>query len=101
MPDESDAGGAAAPEHDALTSGAYRALRSEAEIQSWIMQETHKNAGCRGLDVQFVLVATRGAQAGAPTWELRGASGWSAWPPECRRAFLDAVARAQRRFDLQ
>jgi hypothetical protein len=101
MPQENDAERPPAPAPQRAVSDGYRALKSEDEIKTWIIGETRKATSCPDLDLQFVLVSSRHPDPEAPTWELRGASGWSTWPGTCRRAFLEAVSRAQQRFDLR
>jgi hypothetical protein len=82
------------------TSDAVRALKSEADICTWVILETQKIVECRALDLHFVIVRTAAAHPDAPSWEVRAVRGWTEWPQPCRRTFLDAVARAQARYDL-
>lgn len=77
-----------------------RELRPEQQICQWILAQTRKVVGCEALDLRFALVRRDRPADRAPSWELRGVSGWSAWPAACREAFATAVRDAQAKFDI-
>jgi len=79
---------------------ATRVLKTESDIAAWIINETRKHPASRVVELCFVLVGRPSATEDEPSWEVREVAGWTRWPMECRKVFLDSVVRAQTRFDL-
>lgn len=76
----------------------------EADLHAMIGREARYRIGCKDFVPAFTLrkrVPVADGRAGsAANWEMASTRNADTWPPDCAQAFAEAVARAQRSYDV-
>jgi len=69
---------------------------TEQDVHAMIVKDAKMRLGCADFAPDFTIHEVRDPAA---NWDVRSA-GTDGWPPECAKAFKEAVARARRKFDV-